>query len=221
MQAGFGGPGALAGFGFSSMNQAFSSNRLGGAMAGAGGMALAGGIGIGGVLGGAGVAVGAFAMALGVAMEKLRQWSDALLEGAYRFAQFSASMAMVQARQQIQEAVLGRQRGDALAPSARRLMEARMQFERSTTPIENLWEKVKMEFTSNLLTAASKIVNSLNKVLEFLGILADDSAKREDNAAMNDFLRGLGINNVQIPANAGRPPRFGGGGGMGTSGGDF
>ncbi len=103
--------------------------------------------------------VGTFAKVLGESVEKLRRWGDALHESNMKFAEFSGGMSLVQAQQQERDIRLNQQRGDFLAPSARRAAEAQSRFNRNVAPMEDAWTQSKNEWKAI-------IFESLNAVLE-------------------------------------------------------
>jgi hypothetical protein len=78
-------------------------------------------------------------------LEKLRTWTRQLHEGNMQFAEFSASMAVVQGQAQLRELELRRAQGDARAESAERLSANRAEMNQQLAPFENAWANAKNE----------------------------------------------------------------------------
>ena len=92
------------------------------------------------------------------AVGALREWNSTLTENNLKFSEFSASMARVQAVQEVNEIRLSRERGDRRAETAEILVESTNQLDRKLAPIEDMWANV-----GNLIAAA--VTGSLARVI--------------------------------------------------------
>lgn len=102
-----------------------------------------------------------FIAAIGEGVEKLRDWNDKLHEANMKFAEFSASMARVQAEQQMRDIQLSQERGERRAESAQRLAEARHRLNRNLAPIEDAFANLKNNLTADLLGPLNRLIERL------------------------------------------------------------
>jgi hypothetical protein len=79
----------------------------------------------------------------------LRDFSDHLTKANLQFAQFSGSMAMVQASFEVQKIFLDMARGERRAASAMGLVNAQMGTERMLAPLEDQWANMKADVMSS------------------------------------------------------------------------
>lgn len=185
----------------------------GGVAGGAAGMAVAGPLGapIGSALGrGAAKALGTVLLpadAILNATEKLRDWSKHLQNANMQFAEFSGTMAGVQARMEVREMMLSKERGDRRADSAEYLAEAQNTLDKRLAPLEDAGAKLKNFATGGLTNIAGylakpleyigdKLNDGLDKVAEKLGI----DVNTEGNDANHDLFEAMRAH--------GRPKRF-------------
>ena len=89
----------------------------------------------------------------------VRRWADQMHYGNMQFAEYSASMALVQARQQVRDIFYEKERGDARSDTAERLAEARSRFRQSTAGLE---DAISNFFNDKM----SKFIDSASEVLE-------------------------------------------------------
>ena len=82
--------------------------------------------------------IGKFGEKLTGAIDKLHDWTDALHQSNMQFAEYSHSMAQVQAEALQREVELNRSKGEARAGSARVLEEGRSSLDTNTSEIGNL-----------------------------------------------------------------------------------
>ncbi len=75
----------------------------------------------------------------------LRDFSSQLTQANFHFAEFSGSMAMVQANMNIQQIMLDIERGERRAGSAGLLANAQMNTERMLAPLEDGWANIKAD----------------------------------------------------------------------------
>jgi hypothetical protein len=93
-------------------------------------------------------------------IDKLRDWNNSLHQANIQFADFSASMASVEAEQQARDIQLKRQQGDNRASSARDLAEAKSKLDRQLAPVEDAWAKLQNTLATWATTAASVAVKA-------------------------------------------------------------
>lgn len=91
-------------------------------------------------------------------IDKLREWNNSLHSANMQFADFSASMAGVEAEQQTRDMQLKRQQGDNRASSARDLAEAKSRLDRQLAPVEDAWAKLQNVVSSWATTAVSNAI---------------------------------------------------------------
>jgi hypothetical protein len=114
--------------------------------------------GIGAAMGipGAGIAAG-----LVEATNKLREWTNSLHNSNMQFAEFSSSMAQVQAQHEVRAIQLSQQTGEARAGSAKSLSEEIDKLNQNLAPMENAWANFKNEFGTVCLKTLNKIVEGI------------------------------------------------------------
>lgn len=209
-----GGQQALAGVG-----QMLSSQRLGGTVAGAGGVLSGAGLMTAGALGGpVGLAVGGtlatfgkLTSVVGDSVEKLRKWNDGLLEGNLKFAEFSAAMSLVAAKQMRDEIRLSQERGDRRAGAAMNQQSGRMALERTIAPYEDMASNV----MSNISGAISAYLDvKIREIMSVAGPAYSIATLLMPNIAQ-DLANLAGMNNNPMGRNSpdqalqdfyGRPP---------------
>ncbi len=96
----------------------------------------------GGTVGKVTEGIGKVVEALSDSIEHLRRWNEMLHEGNMRFAEFSGSMAAVQARQELRDIQLQMERGERRAKSAEMLAQSRQALEKAAAPLEDAWNDV-------------------------------------------------------------------------------
>jgi hypothetical protein len=156
--------------------QAVNSQQLGGNIAGAGqmlggaGLIAAGAVGgpFGMAIGAAATVAGTFAKGLGDSLEALRKWNDGLLEGNLKFAEYSAAMSMVAAKQMTDEIQLSQERGDRRAGPAAAQQEGRMQLERSLAPLEDSIQNIYSMFSGAGSSWLAEKINLITVAVTFV-----------------------------------------------------
>ncbi len=154
-------PTATAGAEVSGVGGAFKA--LGGAgemLGGMGGAAEA----LGAVLG----PVGAFGAALVGGVEKLQEWGKSLHDANMQFAQFSGSMAQVQANQDLRDQMLNMRKGEARAASAEHLSQGMNSLNQALAPIENGIANLGNKIVGNLALWAGEIIKKIEKLIPWL-----------------------------------------------------
>jgi hypothetical protein len=156
----------------------------------------------------AGFAVQGFAKLGEVLMksiERLKKWTENLHASNMRFAEFSSSMAMVQAEQEMRDIRLSQERGERRADSARYLAEARSRRERAFAPIEDAFANIQNVIGGFLENVLAAVPSALT-----LGALpsGDQPAVGEtpDPVNANVWMAAVGTDRWQ--ENYGRPIRF-------------
>lgn len=100
-------------------------------------------------------AVGLFTTALAAGVEKLRDWNAAIEAGNFRFADYSASMANVQARQEVREIHMSRERGNRRAEAAEEHAKARHRLDKALAPYEDMVANLRSRGTAMLSNAVA------------------------------------------------------------------
>lgn len=144
-------------------------------------------------------AVGKFAQVVGESVEKLRRWNDQLIEGHFRFAEFSGAMAQVQAESEARNIQLAQERGERRAPAARRLAEERDRFERNMAPLEDAISGVWSELRATITALA-------NEVIEAITGKNEPTDGQQSGLTLGEFIRSSGMQHQQELF--GRPGRF-------------
>lgn len=121
-----------------------SIGNAGGAIGTGIGAAVGGpaGAAIGGIVGEAAGALPKFVASIVESVDKLREWSKELHSANMQFADFSASMARVQAETEVQEFYIKRQQGENRAGSAQYQARGMLQLEQTMAPLEDLWANI-------------------------------------------------------------------------------
>jgi hypothetical protein len=133
-----------------------------------------------------------FSESLFDAVDSLEKWTDSLHQSNMRFAEFSASMAMVGAQQRSREIQLGREQGERRAPSANYLAEGKSDLARALAPIQDHLAAGRNMIGGAINKGLADIVNGLNKILTKLGILDEMKPDKKVNSA-DDYMAYEGI----------------------------
>lgn len=201
----------------SGLGQLASSRRIGGLISGASGVAGGAAAAVGGLIAGppgalVGLALGSLGKALGTAVEKLRTWTENLSKANFQFSEFSPAMARVQAEAERREIVLGRERGQRLAPSARFLSQGIGEFNQGAAYFEDLAGRIQnilggvgVRF-GTLLQKAFVFANATNIViLERILQAIEKAIGNQTNLSVEDYFKQFGI---PVPQEFQRPARF-------------
>jgi hypothetical protein len=143
--------------------------------------------------------------------DKLKRWGDELHEGNTRFADFSAALAQVSARQLMRDVRYNQGRGNARAESAERLAEAKSNLAVSTAPFQDAWANFKNDFGADVLKLLKDGVDLVKQVASLIPGVREWLAKRE-NERLEGMLKWqdqLDRAAAKWEAYIGRPPRFG------------
>jgi len=114
--------------------------------------------------------VGKFGKQVSEAVEKLRDWTDTLQQANMQFAQYSASMAAVQARAQVRQINLDIERGERRAGSAERLAQSQNKFGKAAAPWEDAWANFMNDFGAQMLDFATLELEGVKAILAYLNI---------------------------------------------------
>lgn len=98
------------------------------------------------------------------ASDRLREWAKGMHDANMQFAEFSAVMTEVQVEQRVRNIELSQQRGERRAASAKTLAEGRSRLESSVAPWEDLWARIKGEFTGQVLSYLGMAVELIAKI---------------------------------------------------------
>jgi hypothetical protein len=142
---------------------------------------------VGGALG----AVASFGASLWRGAEQLKSWGDQLHQANIQFAEFSGSMAVVQAESAFRQAQLSQERGERRAPAAKELAQANDRFSRALAPLEdavnNSWSKI-----------VGWLENRLSPVIEWVNRrLGLDDKEEIGSVAPSEFLYALAKENIK------------------------
>lgn len=142
-----------------------------------------------------------FAAALVESVDKLRDFAQGLHAANMKFAEFSGSMAKVQADQEVRDIMLKIERGERRAPAAGRLAKAKTELEVAITPWEDKWASIKADLTTMIVKPLAEILQKVTDIVSKLGILDEG----ERSGEVQKWLEETG--NQQLPA-FNRPNRF-------------
>jgi hypothetical protein len=123
--------------------------------------------------------------------EQLKSWGDQLHQANIQFAEFSGSMAVVQAESAFRQAQLSQERGERRAPAAKELAQANDRFSRALAPLEdavnNSWSKI-----------VGWLENRLSPVIEWVNRrLGLDDKEEIGSVAPSEFLYALAKENIK------------------------
>lgn len=159
------------------IRSASSSSQDGFAGAAASGLRGAGAAAgqIGGLMGPWGMAIGKsteylakFGAAIVELPGKIHDWGKQLHDANMQFANFSVSMAQVQAQTDVQRFYLKMEQGERRAATAQGLSSSMMNFERMVAPLEDWWTNVMNEFGTKALEFGTEMVKYLKTFVEWV-----------------------------------------------------
>lgn len=148
-----------------------------------------------------GMTIGAFARTVANASDRLTEWSDRLHDASMKFAEFSPSMASVEANSRVRDIVLSQQRGERRAEAADKLAQARDERRRQEASLEDLlfnFINAPFETKAEELKAAA-----IKKFREVMG-LGDEPL--ELGTSFEDWANE--ITDARFVQEYGRPPMF-------------
>ena len=174
---------------------------IGGGLAG-----MVGGLGSmsGGPFGTAIAAVSGFAEKVFAAIGKLRDWNETLHKANKDFAEFSASMAGVMARQEIREIHLSRERGERRAASAEYLAEGKSRLDTAVAPWEDKWAEIKGYIQGFISDQLGALVEKTTDIFERLGIISENEGGKHSPI---DMLNEIADRQLRELEEHGRPAR--------------
>lgn len=150
-----------------------------------------------------------FTAALISSVDKLKEWGRSLHDGNMQFAQFSASMAEVQANQQFRDIQLSASKGEARADTAGRLAEAMSHLERQTAPIENMWSNFKNQFATVIIEKATAIIGLISQIPGVKSLLEGKPDDFQHPALKpGEFIREIHGQQQPLLGKGDRPNRF-------------
>lgn len=121
---------------------------------------------------------------------KLQDWTKGLHDANMQFAEFSASMAEVQAEQTVRDIELSRERGERRAESAKYLAEGMSELNSTTAPIADLFANAKNYIGGALSQVTSTLLKPLSLIAKLLQKDSDKGDKSEIN--MGEWLAEMG-----------------------------
>jgi len=149
-----------------------------------------------------------FAQTMLESVDKLRAWNNHLHESNMHFAEFSSSMALVQAESEARAFQLNREQGEARAESAKELAESKDRLNRQLGPIEDFWANLKNKVGAGLS-------DMLSGALEQIGLEGKEEMKLK-GSTVDSSLWATDLDKLQNESTKRRPKRF-----AGAGGGDF
>lgn len=195
------------------MSQAAAGNNAGSAQAVIGGVQHATGLSQHVAIGGfaaIGSTVGAFATLTSTvigAAAKLSEWGEGLHNANMKFAEFSASMAHVQAQQEMRDILLSKKRGDRRSASAQDLAEAKSRYAEQTSVWSDAWSSLSNRVEETLLNVGTKILAPFEPLIK----AANKYFNGEDKIDNIDMGKAFGDHAKQIWEDEwqyGRPDRW-------------
>lgn len=112
-----------------------------------------------------------------------RRWTDQLLETGFQFAEFSSSMANVQAQHDVRKALLSQERGERLAPATSYLQKNSFEFDQDIAWFEDIWTN----FTTVLAGDLKLIYKEVKKLVD----KQDTPAMDPNNVTLNEWIKGI------------------------------
>lgn len=177
-----------------------------------GGGAAEGGVGaagrIAGVLGPVGAVVGAFGLlAVGTvkAVEALQEFGNKMHDQNMQFAEFSATMRGVQARQRIREIQLSKERGDRRAATAEKVAEQQHRMNEATARMKDAWDEITSQLFLGMAKSLQPILDGLSKVAQNL---SDALTGRDRSKEALELAMSARKEEENFYAKYGRPGRF-------------
>lgn len=134
-------------------------------------------------------------------VEGLRSFNDNLHSANMRFAQFSASMAIVEANQEVRDILLSQKRGERRAESAEYLAEGRNQLEQKMARIEDATANIKNWLTGYFDRTITRFIEKAEKWLNM-----QEKEEEGENLNMNEWVDVVANDNWDM--NHGRPERM-------------
>lgn len=116
-------------------------------------------------------------------LDGLRNWNEQLMQGNFRFAEFSGAMTQVQVEQELRAMQLSQQRGDAQADTARQQAEAKARLDKALAPFETWWSN----FTNRIGAGAADVAAGLLNKLSGEEDEETDEAFKQARADWHDF----------------------------------
>lgn len=115
-----------------------------------------------------------FAAELMKSIETVRKWADNLHQANMQFAEFSASMAQVEAESEQRRIRLSQERGDRRAPMARKLAESRDKLDKRLALWEDRWANFKASLMIPLLEGVERAAEAVEQIkVKYVGEDAD------------------------------------------------
>lgn len=101
-------------------------------------------------------------------VDKLQQWTATLHNSNMVFAEFSASMAHVQAKQMVRDIDYSRDRGEARADSADKLAEGMSELRNAMAPMSDGLANLKNNIGASISKTLADMLNTINDLFDFL-----------------------------------------------------
>lgn len=151
---------------------------------------------LGSVGGGVAGAVGGVA-ALGAAayegMKKVQEWGDSLHKANMQFAEFSGAMAGVEARQEVRDMQLSRERGERRAASAEYLAEGKNGLDKSMAVIEDSVAVLSNYVTGTLARVINIAAEAIADVIKLLPGWGKSDKDQTNEIDADEYLAAAGM----------------------------
>jgi len=131
---------------------------------------------------------------IGTGVETLRNWNKALFDSNAQFAEFSGSMSVVVAEQEIRAMLLSQERGERRASGAREQAESMHRLNKALAPVEDAFARFSNRLSS---LASSWAADRLEYLTEKLGLDDPETEKKAEKAAEVAWLAPQGAANPQ------------------------
>lgn len=143
-----------------------------------------------------------FVSAVSKATDKLKEWGNSLHDNNMRFAEFSGAMAAVQARDEMRQIAINRERGDRLAPSAEYNAQAKSRLERTAAKSEDAYGALGNYITGGLQNAMATVREPLDELVkqtaEAMGLLKKPDGLQSNFEMWKDWIGFDGIDNYGV-----------------------
>lgn len=144
------------------------------------------------------------------AVDRLQTWSNQLHQANMQFTEFSGAMAGVQARQEVRDMMLSKERGDRRAGVAENVAQSKSGLAAETAKVgdfmSNVWGSVNSFFSQ----MATKVIKPFANAVDKLNEKVFGGGKKTKNPGLGDELPGwMDRATDEYYGQFGRPPRFG------------
>ncbi|MDO8671339.1 MAG: hypothetical protein Q7O66_07895 [Dehalococcoidia bacterium] len=153
-------------------------------------------------------------------VDKLKKWNEQIHQGNLKFAEFSASMSAVGARQMVRDIELSKERGERRAATAELQAQQKHRMNKELSLFEDTWGQMKNLTSAGLSFGVSSIVKfgkdvtglgkALDKLNTGMGVLANKlTGGGQGEMGLGEWMGATGEKRErENPAAFGRPRRF-------------